>query len=168
MLNHYVEPENRTPEKDLIHLKQALIEVVRMDLEESPPTSAREYQVRVRDFIKTSYGKVADDYPLSEFDQSKLFSEVEDEITGFGPIQPLLADPDISEIMIYGPEQVYVERNGKLEDTDIKFKDADHVMRIITRILSPLGRRVDQENLMADARLTRRVQGEYRHPTCIS
>ena len=153
MLNHYVEPENRTPGKDLIHLKQALIEVVRMDLEESPPTSAREYQVRVRDFIKISYGKVADDYPLSEIDQAKLFSEVEDEITGFGPIQPLLADPHISEIMIYGPEQVYVERNGKLEDTDIKFKDADHVMSIITRILSPLGRRVDQENLMADARL---------------
>ena len=153
MLNHYVEPGNRTPEKDLIYLKQALIEVVRMDLEESPPTSAREYQVRVRDFIKTSYGKVADDYPLSEIDRTKLFNEVEDEITGFGPIQPLLADPDISEIMIYGPEQVYVERNGKLEDTGIKFKDADHVMSIITRILSPLGRRVDQENLMADARL---------------
>ena len=55
--------------------------------------------------------------------------------------------------MIYGPEQVYIERNGKLEDTKVKFDDTDHVMRIITRILSPLGRRVDTENLMADARL---------------
>ena len=55
--------------------------------------------------------------------------------------------------MIYGPEQVYIERNGKLEDTEIKFTDSDHVMQIVTRILSPLGRRVDQENLMADARL---------------
>ena len=83
----------------------------------------------------------------------EIFGEIQDEITGFGPIQPLLEDPDISEIMICGPEQVYIERNGKLEDTKVKFDDADHIMRIITRILSPLGRRVDQENLMADARL---------------
>jgi len=153
MLNHYVEPEGQTPGKKLIHLKQALIEVVRMDIEESPPGSAREYQVRVQSLIETSYEKVADEYPLTETARLRLFSEVEDEITGFGPIQPLLADPDISEIMIYGPEQVYVEKNGKLEDTDVKFENSDHVMRIITRILSPLGRRVDQENMMADARL---------------
>ncbi len=153
MLNHYVEPEGQTPGRDLTHLKQALIEVVRMDIEESPPGSAREYQVRVRSLIETSYGKVADEYPMTEFEQIRLFSEVEDEITGFGPIQPLLADPDISEIMIYGPDQVYIEKNGKLEDTDVKFENSDHVMRIITRILSPLGRRVDQENLMVDARL---------------
>ena len=153
MLNHYVEPENQTSGKELIHLKQALIEVVRMDIEESPPGSAREYQVRVRSLIEVSYEKVADEYPLTETAQLRLFSEVEDEITGFGPIQPLLADPDISEIMIYGPEQVYVEKNGKLEDTDVKFENSDHLMRIITRILSPLGRRVDQENMMADARL---------------
>ncbi len=153
MLNHYVEPESQIPDKKLIHLKQALIAVVRMDIEESPPGSAREYQVRVRSLIETSYEKVADEYPLSETAQLRLFSEVEDEITGFGPIQPLLADPEISEIMIYGPEQVYVEKNGKLEDTDVKFENSDHVMRIITRILSPLGRRVDHENMMADARL---------------
>ncbi len=153
MLNHYVEPEGQTPGRDLTHLKQALIEVVRMDIEESPPGSANEYQVRVRSLIETSYEKVADEYPLTEFEQIRLFSEVEDEITGFGPIQPLLADPDISEIMIYGPDQVYVEKNGKLEDTDVKFENSDHVMRIITRILSPLGRRVDEENMMVDARL---------------
>jgi pilus assembly protein CpaF len=153
MLNRYVEPEDQKPGIELIHLKQALIEVVRMDIEESPPASAREYQVRVRSLIETSYEKVSDEYPLTEFEKLRLFSEVEDEITGFGPIQPLLADPDISEIMIYGPEQVYVEKNGKLEDTDVKFENNDHLMSIITRILSPLGRRVDQENMMADARL---------------
>ena len=153
MLNHYVEPESQIPDKKFIRLKQALIAVVRMDIEESPPGSAREYQVRVRSLIESSYDKVADEYPLTETAQLRLFNEVEDEITGFGPIQPLLADPDISEIMIYGPEQVYVEKNGKLEDTDVKFENSDHVMRIITRILAPLGRRVDQENMMADARL---------------
>jgi pilus assembly protein CpaF len=153
MLNHYVEPENRIPEKVINQLKLALIEVVRMDLEESPPQSRAEYQSRVKELIKTSYEKIADEYPMSKAEQEKLFSEVEDEISGFGPIQVLLEDPDISEIMIYGPEQVYVERNGKLEDTAVRFDDNDHVMRIITRILAPLGRRVDQENMMADARL---------------
>lgn len=153
MLNHYVKPEDQTTGKELIYLKQALIEVVRMDIEESPPGSAREYQVRVRNLIETSYEKVADEYPMTDIEKQTLFREVEDEITGFGPIQPLLADPDISEIMIYGAEQIYVEKNGKLEDTDVKFESDDHLMRIITRILSPLGRRVDQENMMADARL---------------
>jgi len=88
MLNHYVEPESQTPGKEIIHLKQALIEVVRMDIEESPPGSAKEYQVRVRNLIEISYGKVADEFPLSESELLRLFSEVEDEITGFGPIQP--------------------------------------------------------------------------------
>jgi len=69
MLNHYVEPEDQIPGKKLIHLKQALIEVVRMDIEESPPGSAREYQVRVRNLIETSYEKVVDEYPLTEFEK---------------------------------------------------------------------------------------------------
>jgi pilus assembly protein CpaF len=153
MLNHYIEPEGKLPDETINQLREALIAVVRMDLDESPPTSSEEYLVRVQEIIQSSYSKVADDYPLSAIEQEQLFSEVEDEITGFGPIQPLLSDPDISEIMICGYDQVYVEKNGKLEDTKVKFEDDDHVMRIITRILSPLGRRVDQENLMADARL---------------
>ena len=153
MLNHYVEPENRLPEETKNQLREALIAVVRMELEENPPQSSEEHQARVKEIIRTSYAKVAEDYPLQPFEQELLFSEVEDEIFGFGPIQPLLADPDISEIMIYGHEQVYVEKNGKLVDTKIRFDDDDHIMRIITRILSPLGRRVDQDNMMADARL---------------
>lgn len=153
MLNHYIEPEGKLPEETINQLREALIAVVRMDLDESPPTSSEEYLERVQEIIQLSYSKVADDYPLSSIEQKLLFSEVADEITGFGPIQPLLADPDISEIMICGYDQVYVEKNGKLEDTTVRFEDDDHVMRIITRILSPLGRRVDQENLMADARL---------------
>jgi pilus assembly protein CpaF len=103
--------------------------------------------------ISKYYAEAQEKFPLTKYEQTKIIEEIQDEITGFGPIQPLLAEPDISEIMIYGHEQVYIERNGKLEDTDIRFEDDDHVMRIITRILSPLGRRVDQETLMADARL---------------
>ena len=153
MLNHYVEPENRSSDKEKLELKQTLVESVQRELDKAAPRSAAEYQATVKKLIVKFYSEVQDQYQLSKYEQTQVFVEVQDEITGFGPIQPLLADPDISEIMVCGPEQVYIEKNGKLEDTQIKFKDSDHVMRIITRILSPLGRRVDQETLMADARL---------------
>ena len=153
MLNHFVEPEDRLSDADILILKQTLLELIQRDLDSSPPGSSGEYQATVKELISKYYQEIAEQYPLSEHEETLIFGEIQDEITGFGPIQPLLADPDISEIMVCGPEQVYIERNGKLEDTDVKFDDADHVMRIITRILSPLGRRVDQENLMADARL---------------
>ena len=153
MLNHFVEPEDRLSDADMLILKQTLLELIQRDLDSSPPGSSGEYQATVKELISKYYQEIAEQYPLSEYEETLIFGEIQDEITGFGPIQPLLADPDISEIMVCGPEQVYIERNGKLEDTDVKFDDADHIMRIITRILSPLGRRVDQENLMADARL---------------
>ncbi len=153
MLNHYVEPENRISDKEKLELKRSLIGSVQQHLEKSEPVSAAEYQAAVKKLILKFYSEVKDQYQLTKFEQTQIFEEIQDEITGFGPIQPLLADPDISEIMVCGPEQVYIEKNGKLEDTQIRFTDSDHVMRIITRILAPLGRRVDQETLMTDARL---------------
>ena len=153
MLNHYEEPEGRLSEKDKNQLMRTIVEFVQRELDASPPGSSAEYQAAVRELITRAYSEVQDQLPMTEIEQTQFIEEVEDEVIGFGPIQPLLADPDISEIMICGPEQVYVERNGKLEDTEVQFSDSDHVMRIISRILSPLGRRVDQETLMADARL---------------
>jgi len=153
MLNHYVEPEDRISDKDKIELKRLLVESVQREIDKAAPGSAAEYHVLVNELISKYYAEAQEKFPLTKYEQSQIIEEIQDEITGFGPIQSLLAAPDISEIMIYGHEQVYIERNGKLEDTDIRFEDADHVMRIITRILSPLGRRVDQDTLMADARL---------------
>jgi len=153
MLNHYIEPENRISEKEKIKLKQTLVGHVSRELDKKPTESTSEYQSLVRSLIVTTYENIADDYPLTKYEQTQILLEIENEIIGFGPIQPLLDDPNISEIMIYGHEQVYIERNGKLEDTGIQFSDPDHVMSIINRILSPLGRRVDQETMMADARL---------------
>jgi pilus assembly protein CpaF len=76
------------------------------------------------------------------------------EILGYGPIEPLLRDDTITEIMVNGPKQVYIERGGKIYKTDVTFEDDDHVMRIIDRIVSPLGRRrVDESSPMVDARL---------------
>ena len=86
-------------------------------------------------------------------DKERLLDMVAADIVGYGPIQPLLEDPEITEIMVNGPYDIYVERKGKLMKTPIRFVDDDHVMRIIERIVSPLGRRVDEASPMVDARL---------------
>ena len=75
------------------------------------------------------------------------------ELLSFGPIEPLLRDESISEIMVNGPDSVWIERAGQLEETDVKFENDDHVRRIIDRIVAPLGRRCDEASPMVDARL---------------
>ncbi len=91
--------------------------------------------------------------PLSESDQKQLFSMILNDMLGFGPIQPLLDDPTVSEVMVNGPNLVYVEQKGKLIETDVHFDDDEHVMRVVERIVRPLGRRVDRRVPMVDARL---------------
>jgi len=90
---------------------------------------------------------------LSRSERQRLFESIAADIIGLGPIEPLLADDEVSEIMVNGPKQVYVEKKGKLIKTDITFTDDEHVMRIIDRIVAPLGRRVDESSPMVDARL---------------
>lgn len=85
--------------------------------------------------------------------RQQIISDVIDEIVGYGPIQPLLDDPTITEIMVNGHNQVYAERNGKIFLTDRIFRDDNHVMRIIEKIVMPLGRRIDESVPMVDARL---------------
>lgn len=91
--------------------------------------------------------------PLSKTERQRLAREIADDAVAFGPITPLLNDPEISEIMVNGPEKVYVERKGKIELTDIRFRDNTHVMHIIEKIVAPLGRRIDESMPMVDARL---------------
>ena len=83
----------------------------------------------------------------------RVLREVYDEVNGYGPIQPLVEDPSLTEIMVNGPDQVWAEREGKLFLTDLRFRDDAHVMRIIERIVAPLGRRIDEASPMVDARL---------------
>jgi pilus assembly protein CpaF len=90
---------------------------------------------------------------LTRVERNRLFEAIAAEILGLGPIEPLLKDETISEVMVNGPRQVYVERRGRLEKTDVLFESDDHVMRIIDRIISPLGRRCDESSPMVDARL---------------
>src|SRR5947208_1301703 len=90
---------------------------------------------------------------LNRMERERLIDEVLDETFGFGPLEVLLKDPTISDILVNGPHKVYVERRGKLEKTDVKFRDNDHLMQIIDRIVSKVGRRVDETSPMVDARL---------------
>ena len=90
---------------------------------------------------------------LSQTEQERLINEVIDETLGLGPIDPLLRDPTISDILIDGPKRVYIERRGRLEDTGIKFHDDAHLVEIIQRIVSKVGRRLDESSPMVDARL---------------
>ncbi len=90
---------------------------------------------------------------LNRIEREKLIEEVLDETLGFGPLEVLLKDPTISDILVNGPYKVYVERRGKLEKTEVKFRDNDHLLQIIDRIVSKVGRRVDETSPMVDARL---------------
>jgi pilus assembly protein CpaF len=90
---------------------------------------------------------------LNRMERERLIDEILDETLGFGPLEALLKDPTISDILINGPHNIFVERRGKLEKTEIKFRDNDHLLQIIDRIVSKVGRRVDETSPMVDARL---------------
>ncbi|MGD2165685.1 MAG: CpaF family protein [Anaerolineae bacterium] len=90
---------------------------------------------------------------LSRPERQQLFEQLVAEILGLGPLEPFLADPDITEIMVNGPEEIYIERDGKIQKTRAGFESQEHLMRIIERIVAPLGRRIDESSPMVDARL---------------
>ena len=91
--------------------------------------------------------------PLNLGEREAIFTEIVDEVLGLGPIEPFLKDPSISDILINSYKQIYVERFGKLEATTARFKDVDHLMKIIDKIVSSVGRRIDESTPMVDARL---------------
>nr|WP_245000422.1 CpaF family protein [Marinobacter daepoensis] len=104
-------------------------------------------QVNVAQYINTHR------IPLAASDQSMLARETMDEIVGYGPLEPLLADGQINDILVNGPRSVFVEVAGVLQKAHTRFIDDEHVMRIIRRVLAPLGRRLDESSPMVDARL---------------
>jgi pilus assembly protein CpaF len=110
---------------------------------------------RVRQEIRPSVAKLVNEEktPLSLTEKDRLIEEVLDEVFGLGPLEPLLRDPTVSDILVTTPRLIYVERGGKLERTSIEFKDDAHLMRIIERVVSRVGRRIDESSPMVDARL---------------
>jgi len=91
--------------------------------------------------------------PLNSMEREALFTEIQNEVLGFGPLEPFLQDPTISDILVNTFQNIYVERFGKLEPTYARFKDDDHLMKIIDKIVSQVGRRIDESSPMVDARL---------------
>ncbi len=91
--------------------------------------------------------------PLNDHERIQLVADLKNEIMGLGPLEPLLADPTVSEIMVNGYQNVYIEKNGRIQRTDIRFNDDAHLMKIIDKIVSHVGRRIDESSPMADARL---------------
>jgi pilus assembly protein CpaF len=133
-------------------LKHYLINRVTASLEDpsaqrQDEAARRDIEGRVRDAL------LATKLNLSETVRATIARDVLNEFFGFGPIQPLLDDATITEVMVNGPNRVYMERNGKLSLTNVRFDDDQHVRRIIDRIILPLGRRVDADNPLVDARL---------------
>src|SRR5256885_11894823 len=110
---------------------------------------------RVRAEIRAAVAKLVEEEktPLSLVEKDRVIEEILDEVFGLGPLEPLLQDPSISDILVTGPHLVYVERAGKLYRTPVEFKDDAHLLRIIEKVVSRVGRRVDESSHLGDARL---------------
>ena len=106
---------------------------------------------RVREIVTEELN--AEEAPLSPGDRADLERQIADDILGYGPLEPFLQDPSVTEVMVNGSDQVYVERGGRIEETETSFLDDAHLLRIIDRIVSQVGRRIDEASPMVDARL---------------
>ncbi|RMF28508.1 MAG: CpaF family protein [Chloroflexi bacterium] len=124
-------------------------------LAELDPTMDVSKTDEIRSTIEEMYNAILaeENLILSRVERQRLFEQIVAEILGFGPLEPLLKDETITEIMVNGPKNIYIERGGKIERTNVTFEDDEHVMRIIDRIVAPLGRRIDESSPMVDARL---------------
>src|SRR5688572_6815516 len=136
--------------QDLIRLKKYLSDGLLRALEtEGIPAAQR------NTFVQQNIVRVYDQTQLRLPDDLKkeIFMQVLNDLLGFGPLQTLLDDPDVSEIMVNGPKNVFVEKKGQLTKANVTFDDDDHVLRVIDRIILPLGRHVDADSPTVDARL---------------
>ena len=125
----------------------------RLNLERLTRVKREDAEPEIRSLIVGMLDEESEKTPLSLFERDSLISDVLNEIFGLGPLEALLADGEISDILVNRYNQVYLERNGLLEESDIVFQDDAHLMRIIERIVSSVGRRIDESSPMVDARL---------------
>ena len=135
---------------EFIKLRNYLIVSVNRELELNPP-SLYEREDTVRKLLLKAYESTK--LNLNDSLKEQLIDNILDDILGYGPIQSFLNDSTISEVMVNGPSQVYIERNGLLEKTDAKFENDEHIRQIINRIVLPLGRAIDEDRPSVDARL---------------
>jgi len=140
----------KQPGVNLSKVHKYLVEIVAQAFENTPPPPRRRREF-AQQVLEQAYARTR--LNLAESLRAQLFRDVLDDLLGLGPIQPLLDDEDVTEVMVNGPNNVYVEKGGKLIKTDVTFNDDEHVLQVIDRIILPLGRRVDPDNPTVDARL---------------
>jgi pilus assembly protein CpaF len=133
----------------LYKLHENLLDVMDLSLVGSLPE--RDARTQIRDTALQLMSE--ESVPLSAQVRQRLAARLEDEILGLGPLESLMADPSVADILVNGYDSVYVERRGKLETTDVRFRNNQHLMNIIDRIVSNVGRRIDESSPMVDARL---------------
>ena len=146
-------PATTSPARDAyLDLKTRVQNKLLAEMDQSMDVSKTD---EVRSTIENLYDAVLgeENIILSRVERQRLFEQIVAEILGFGPLEPYLADETITEIMVNGPKNIYIERYGRLERTTAQFESNDHVMRIIDRIVAPLGRRIDEASPYVDARL---------------
>jgi pilus assembly protein CpaF len=146
-------PASNSPTRDAyLDLKTRVQNKLLAEMDPSMDVSKTD---EVRNTIESLYDSVLADENiiLSRVERQRLFEQIVAEILGFGPIEPFLADETITEVMVNGPKNIYIERAGKIVRTTAQFESNDHVMRIIDRIVAPLGRRIDESQPYVDARL---------------
>jgi pilus assembly protein CpaF len=136
---------------DLRQLRGRLLQRVIAELDPGAQTDSGRVRRQIEDLFTTALD--GEEVPLPRSERNRLLDAVIADITSYGPIDPLLHDETITEVMVNGPDQVYIERDGILQETDVRFDNDDHVKRIIDRIIAPLGRRCDESSPMVDARL---------------
>jgi pilus assembly protein CpaF len=145
-----VNADSGEPGLEYLKLREYLIATVTQDLSDSSLTSEKRRKT-IQDHLEEALAQT--NLNLSAASRNHLLRDILNEITGYGPLQALLDDPDISEIMVNGPKKVYIEKKGRLERTNVVFDDNFHILKIIDRIVSPLGRHIDAESPTVDARL---------------
>lgn len=140
-----------------VYKSPLLMEIQRKAIHEidSSIVSKLKNESDLKDHVRILINSICDkEYPtLSNKERMMIIKSLINEFTGFGPIQKLLEDESVSEIMINGPKQIYVEKKGVVKPTDIRFRDNEHVIQIIDKIVSRIGRRIDESSPMVDARL---------------
>jgi len=142
-------PADRAYQELKMRIHQKVIE--RMDLTVMETLPLDELKPQLQTLVERLI--VEENIPINEDERMRLVQDIQHELLGLGPIEPLFADPTISDILVNTYRQVYVERNGKLELTPITFRDNAHVLKIIDKIVSSTGRRIDESSPMVDARL---------------
>ncbi|MCJ1882132.1 type 4b pilus Flp biogenesis ATPase TadA [Pseudomonas nitroreducens] len=142
-------------DRDLQALKMRLHRYIIDEIDEDGMNLLEGARPAVAQYVSEKVGEYAArrQLAISRYELDRLAEEVVDELTGFGPLEILLRDPGISEILVNGPDRVFIEHEGRLYQSDLRFIDDHHVQRVIQRILAPLGRRLDESSPMVDARL---------------